>query len=105
MAVMNSRMHCGRLGPRLRRRAINYVPAAKYDASRDSDLFGDDLASAVLGVAQAALAGEALLLAGNVVGHAREGRGRCTTGLAGGDVDQRVGRVDAVDFACPDARW
>ena len=43
-------------------------------------LLGDHLGGAVLGVAQAALAGEALLLAGNVVGHARERRA-VNTGL------------------------
>ena len=58
-------------------------------------LLRDHLGGAVLGVALAARAGEALLLAGNVEGHARE----CPSGehrLAGREIGQRVGGVDAV---------
>src|SRR6185437_13206554 len=51
--------------------------------------------SAVLGVAQAARAGEALLLAGNVIGDAREGRA-LDDRFAGRQIDELVGRVDPV---------
>src|SRR5450759_3096882 len=60
-----------------------------------ADVVRDHLGGAVFGVAQTTVAGEALLLAGNIVGHARES----LTGdelLAGGDVGQRIAGVDAV---------
>src|ERR1700730_5848628 len=55
-----------------------------------SDIVGDHFRCAAFGVTQAAQAGVALLLAGNVVGDTRE----CLSGhdnLAGRDLDQRVG--------------
>ena len=67
-------------------------------------LVGDHLGGAVLGVTLAARVGEALLLAGNVVGHAGEGLARVTT-LAGRDLDQRIGGVDAEVLRRPAARW
>ena len=69
-------------GARVARRRVEsepFQPTAVL-GSRDeirseprADIFGDHFGGAVLGVAQTALAGEALLLARNVVGHAREG--------------------------------
>ena len=49
-------------------------------------------------------AGEALLLAGNVVGDAREGLAGDHR-LAGRDLGQRVGGVDAVVLDRPAAWW
>src|SRR6478609_4531358 len=60
-----------------------------------ADLLRDHLGGTVLGVTLAARAGEALLLAGNIEGHAR----KCPSGehrLAGLEIDQRVGGVDAI---------
>ena len=53
---------------------------------------------AILGVAEGAGAGEALQLAGNVVGHPRE-RGSGHDRFVGGEVDQIVLGVDAVILA------
>ena len=87
--------HRSRIGGTSPRHEIRRQPRA--------DIFRDHLGGAVLGVAQAAVAGEALLLAGNVVGHAREGLPGDDC-LAGGDIGQRVGGVDAVVLRCRAAR-
>ena len=59
------------------------------------DVFGNFLSSAILCIAKPALAGESLLLAGNIVGHAGEG---LTLGhrLAGCNFGQGIDGVDAV---------
>ena len=63
-----------RIGPRLRGDDSQTLrPRDEIRCETRADVVGDHLGGAVLGVAQAALAGEALLLTGNVVGHAREG--------------------------------
>src|SRR3954471_9132865 len=62
------------------------------------DVFRDLVGGAVFGVAEGALAGEALELAGDVVGHAGE-RGAGHHRPVGDDLDQVVLRVDAVIFA------
>src|SRR5581483_5472410 len=64
-------------------------PRGEKGSQARADLVGDDLGGAGLGIAQAADAGEALHLAGDIVGHAGEGRSR-RHGLAGRDLGQRV---------------
>src|SRR5688500_17168965 len=59
------------------------------------DILGDLLRGAVFRVAIGTRAGETLELAGNVVGGAGEG-GRVQDGLAGGNLDQLVARIDTV---------
>ena len=68
------------------------------------DVLGNLLGGAVLGVALAAGVGEALRLAGVVVGHAGEGLPGDHR-LAGGLLDQRIGGVDAVIAARRRGRW
>src|ERR1700688_4890127 len=60
-----------------------------------ADVVSDDLGGAVLGIAQPAVTGEALLLAGNVIGYARE-RYAPDDRFSVGDVDQRIAGVDTV---------
>src|SRR5450830_55325 len=91
MAVMQTLLSA----PLSRGRQSALRPRHEIRRQAGADVVRDHLGGAVLGVAQAAVAGEALLLAGNVVGHAREslpGDDR----LAGRDVLQRIGGVDAV---------
>src|SRR5262245_29132262 len=57
-----------------------------------ADLVGDLLRGAILGIAQTARAGEALFLAGDVVGHAGEGRSRHHR-LVGRDFTQDVAGI------------
>src|SRR5215207_5569050 len=56
------------------------------------DVARDHLGGTVLGIAQAARPGETLLLAGDVIGHASEGRAG-NDRFSGGGLDQGVGGV------------
>ena len=95
--------HGGTGRPLSRGRQLQLRPRDEIRRQARADVVRDHLGGAVLGVAQAAVAGEALLLAGNVVGHAREGL-PADDRLAGRDLGQRVGGVDAVVLPRPAAR-
>jgi hypothetical protein len=60
-----------------------------------ADIFGDFPGGTIFGIAQAALAGKSLLLARNVVRHAREGLA-FDNNASGRQLRQRICAVDAV---------
>ena len=81
-----------------------YAAGGEIGRQARLDVVGNDLGGAVLGVALAARVGEALLLSGVVVGHAREGLAGHHR-FAGRDLDQRIGGVDAELLHVRRARW
>src|SRR5215217_5029312 len=64
----------------------------KIGSEAGPDLLGNQFGRAGLGIAQAARAGETLLLAGNIIGDPRRGRTR-DDGLAGNNLGYRVMRI------------
>jgi hypothetical protein len=75
--------------------AASSRPCDEIGCKSRPDIIGDHFRRAELRIPQSAHAGESLLLAWDVVGHAGEGLPGHHD-VAGSDFGQRIGRIDAV---------